>query len=65
MGIRVKALMTVFYDGRDRETGEEFETLDDMHAKVLMMSGRVVKVDEVSVPEHRGRYRHRAMRAQK
>ena len=67
MGVRVRALMDVFYAGQDRKTGDEFDTVDenDQHALALMAAGRVVKVEAVIVPEKRGRYRHRAMRAEK
>lgn len=66
--MRVKALQQVFYDGRDREIGEEFETLDDMHAKVLMIAGRVETVTMQPQPEKqekRRRYKTRDMRAEK
>lgn len=74
--MRVRATQTVFYNGQDRHTGEEFETLNDLHAKVLMVSGRVVKADSEpqlatsvpeipETPEKRSRYKRRDMRAEK
>lgn len=63
--MKVRALMQVFYAGRDREVGEIFETEDDMHAKVLTISGRVEKVEDDSPqPVKSGRYKHRRMRAE-
>lgn len=56
--------MQVWYAGRDREIGEIFQTEDDMHAKVLMISGRVEAVQDDPQPERRGRYKRRDMRAQ-
>jgi hypothetical protein len=66
--MRVKALEKVFYNGRDREIGEEFDTLDDLHGRVLMVSGRVIESPPVvstdTKSERRGpRYRRRDMRA--
>lgn len=64
--MRVRAKMEVFYNGQNRSVGEEFETLNDMHGKVLMASGRVVAVidEPQSEPEKRGRYKHRRMQVQ-
>lgn len=63
--MRVRATMKVFYGGQDRNVGEEFETDNDLHAKVLMVSGRVVAVeDEPPVAEKRGRYKHRRMQVE-
>lgn len=65
MTVRMRALMPVFYGGHQRETGEEFDTVEDIHALALLAAGRAVKVEEVSVPVNRGRYKRRDMRAQK
>ena len=63
--MRVRAMQPVFYGGSDRNTGEEFETEDDMHAKILIIAGRVVSVEDENKPIHRGRYKRRDMRADK
>lgn len=68
--MRVRAMQSVFYGGRDRLVGEEFDTENDLHGKVLMVSGRVVAVEtdkpepgETETPAKRGRYKHRRMQA--
>lgn len=63
--MRVRAIEEVFYGGRDRIIGEEFETEDDLHAKVLEIAGKIMIVTEEAKPEKRGRYKRRDLRAEK
>lgn len=75
MTVRMKALMPVFYGGQQRETDEEFDTVEDVHALALLAAGRAVKVETEDKPRNtahpnaainqRGRYKRRDMRAQK
>lgn len=68
--MRVKVLEKVWYAGRDREIGEEFETDNDDHGKVLAMAGKVIAAEttvtenpEPRVPSRSGRYKRRDLRA--
>lgn len=73
--MRVKAIEKVFYQGRDREIGETFDTENDQHAQVLMLGQKVMKAEDeqataettAELKQHRrsNRYKTRDMRARK
>ena len=59
--MRVRALRAMTYNNRDYKSGEEFDTLEEMHGVLMAQSGTVERVqDEL---KKRGRYARRDMRA--
>ena len=73
--MRVRANEDVTYAAKDYKKGDEFETENDMHAKLLSLNNKVVVVEDgvaqasegTSGPQgiRRGRYNRRDMRATK
>jgi hypothetical protein len=63
--MRVRALRDVFYAGRDYRVGEEFDTENEMHGKLMIASAAVEQqaVTEMAKDAKRGRYQRRDMRA--
>ena len=45
--MKLKAVHEVYYAGRTRHVGEEFETLDHVHAMILIHQGRAVQAPNV------------------
>jgi len=60
--MRVRALKPMMYAMRDYVAGDEFETEDDMHGKLLIAAQSVEQVQQQPTAK-RGQYRRRDMRA--
>jgi len=61
--MRVRALNNVTYAGRDYVAGDEFETENDMHGKLLIAGKTVEAMVLHEELKKRGNYRRRDLRA--
>ena len=59
--MRVRALKDITYATRDYRAGDEFETEEDMHGKLLIHAQSVEEV--IKDEKKRGRYQRRDMRS--
>jgi len=61
--MRVRALQRVTYAGRDYTAGDEFDTENDIHGKLLIQGKTVEEAVKEEIGKRRGNYRRRDMRA--
>lgn len=61
--MRIRALDSYWYGGRDRRSGDIFDTETDMHAQLLIQNGKAELVIVDDDKPKRGRYRRADMRA--